>query len=371
MQYAKQMRGRRVYGGQRHFLPLKVNQAGVMPVIFASACSRPAADRHGVRLDLARATSCAWGAWWYMVFDVALIYFFSFFWTSLMFNPAEMADNIKEYGGFIPGIRPGRHTAEFLERVMFHMTLAGATFLAIIAIVPGLARPPGRTRRAASSHLPRRHLDPDRRERRARPRRQAEQPAADAPLRGLHGRRGREGLEGLMRIVLLGRPGCGKGTQAERLARAGGPRPPLDRRPPARGRGRGHAAGQQAKPLMDAGRLVPDDVVIGLVLRAHRERGAAKGFVLDGFPRTSRRPTRSTARWGRRASSSSSTTCSTTRTIVRARSAAAAPTTRSPWSASASRVYRAQTEPLVARYRGAGLLREVDASGSIDEVEPA
>ena len=141
VQYAKLTRGRRVYGGQRHFLPIKVNQAGVMPVIFSSSLL-------AFPNMIGSAAQWPWlveasrpGAWWYTVLDVTLIYFFSYFWTSLMFNPAEMSKNMKEYGSFIPGIRPGRRTAEFLERVMVHVTLAGATFLAVVAIVPAwLAR---------------------------------------------------------------------------------------------------------------------------------------------------------------------------------------------------------------------------------------
>jgi preprotein translocase subunit SecY len=136
VQYAKLMRGRRVYGGQRHFLPIKVNQAGVMPVIFSSSLL-------AVPMLLGGALGVQWlkdvgsrASWWYTVIDVALIYFFSYFWTSLMFNPAEMAKNMKEHGSFIPGIRPGRHTADFLDAVMRSVTLAGATFLAVIALVP-------------------------------------------------------------------------------------------------------------------------------------------------------------------------------------------------------------------------------------------
>ncbi|MCC7140115.1 MAG: preprotein translocase subunit SecY [Planctomycetes bacterium] len=141
VQYAKLMRGRRVYGGQRHFLPIKVNQAGVMPVIFSSSLlAFPAMLGRGLGWT-GLVNSMSYGSWWYTVLDIALIFFFSYFWTSLMFNPAEMSKNMKEGGSFIPGIRPGRHTADFLQRVMVHMTLAGATFLAVIALVPGwLAR---------------------------------------------------------------------------------------------------------------------------------------------------------------------------------------------------------------------------------------
>ena len=141
VQIAKLMRGRRIYGGQKHFLPIKVNQAGVMPVIFSSSLlAFPALLAGGLGWTWLSESTMP-GSWWYTVLDVALIYFFSYFWTSLMFNPAEMSKNMKEQGSFIPGIRPGRNTAEFLERVMVHMTLAGATFLAVIAIVPNwLAR---------------------------------------------------------------------------------------------------------------------------------------------------------------------------------------------------------------------------------------
>ena len=141
VQYAKLTRGRRVYGGQRHFLPIKVNQAGVMPVIFSSSLlAFPGLIGSGLGWVWLQ-NAFGGGSWWYTVCDVGLIYFFSYFWTSLMFNPAEMSKNMKEGGSFIPGIRPGRRTAEFLERVMVHVTLAGATFLAVIATLPSwLAR---------------------------------------------------------------------------------------------------------------------------------------------------------------------------------------------------------------------------------------
>ena len=127
VQYAKLTRGRQVYGGQRHFLPIKVNQAGVMPVIFASALlSFPHAagtsHRAGPLLANAHAARGAGSTRW---LNTVLIFFFSFFWTSLMFNPAEMSKNMKEYGSFIPGIRPGKKTAEFLEKMMIRITPGG------------------------------------------------------------------------------------------------------------------------------------------------------------------------------------------------------------------------------------------------------
>ena len=136
IQQGRQMRGRRVYGGQRHYLPLRVNQAGVMPIIFASVMFiiPTALDKLFGTTFFQRAF--AWGGFWYILFYSALVFVFSFFWTSLMFQPKEIADNLKEYGGFVPGLRPGARTAEFLESVMFKVTLAGATFLVIIAVLP-------------------------------------------------------------------------------------------------------------------------------------------------------------------------------------------------------------------------------------------
>jgi preprotein translocase subunit SecY len=136
VQYAKLTRGRRVYGGQRHFLPIKVNQSGVMPVIFASALlSFPMLLGQALNWQ-ALQNSMMPGSWWYTVLNTVLIFFFTFFWNSLMFNPAEMSKNMKEYGSFVPGIRPGKKTAEFLQSVMSRMSIADATFLSLIAVIP-------------------------------------------------------------------------------------------------------------------------------------------------------------------------------------------------------------------------------------------
>jgi preprotein translocase subunit SecY len=136
VQYAKLTRGRRVYGGQRHYLPIRVNQAGVMPVIFASALlAFPPILLGWIGLE-ALASSMRYGQYLWSLCYVLLTYFFAFFWVALMFNPVEMSKNMKEVGGFIPGIRPGRPTAEHLEKIMNRVTLAGATFLALIAVLP-------------------------------------------------------------------------------------------------------------------------------------------------------------------------------------------------------------------------------------------
>ncbi|MEM8883685.1 MAG: preprotein translocase subunit SecY [Planctomycetota bacterium] len=136
VQYAKLTRGRRVYGGQRHYMPIKVNMAGVMPVIFASALlSFPPMIFNAVGLQ-GLGDALGYGKYLWSMAYIGLTFFFSFFWVALMFNPVEMSKNMKESGSFIPGIRPGRPTAEYLEKIMNRITLAGAFFLALIAVLP-------------------------------------------------------------------------------------------------------------------------------------------------------------------------------------------------------------------------------------------
>ncbi|MBS3820611.1 MAG: preprotein translocase subunit SecY [Planctomycetes bacterium] len=143
IQQAKQTRGRRVYGGQRHYMPLRVNHGGVMPIIFASSLM----IFPGV---LTRWLNSTWhnsftqsllhffenGSWGYTVVYVGMIFFFAYFWTTVQFKPKEMADQLRNMGHFIPGLRPGKRTAEYLERVMERITYCGAAFLAVIAVLP-------------------------------------------------------------------------------------------------------------------------------------------------------------------------------------------------------------------------------------------
>ncbi len=154
-QQAKHVRGMRVYGGQRHYLPLRVNQASIFPIIFAqSLLMLPATLVHGVIQQYQAGgwskegfwysfwgslnDSLQHGAFLYTLLYVVLIFFFSFFWTAITFNPKDMANNMKDYGTFIPGIRPGARTAEYLERIMTRITIPGAVFLSVIAILPDL-----------------------------------------------------------------------------------------------------------------------------------------------------------------------------------------------------------------------------------------
>ena len=139
VQYAKQIKGRKVYGGQSTFLPLRVNQAGVIPIIFASSLllfpATIAQFLHSGGMDIIS----EWlepGNLIYNIIYVALIVFFSYFYTAITFNPIDVADNLKKYGGFVPGIRPGRPTAEYLDRVMTRITLPGSFALAFVAVIP-------------------------------------------------------------------------------------------------------------------------------------------------------------------------------------------------------------------------------------------
>jgi len=144
-QSAKHVRGRRVFGGTRQFLPLRVNQAGVMPIIFASSLLLfpqmlfgylKNAFPHSLWLSQAEASFHRGDSDIYNVLYVLLIYFFCYFWTAITFNPKDMADNLKNYGTFIPGYRPGRRTSDYLEKVMVRITYVGAGFLAVVAIAP-------------------------------------------------------------------------------------------------------------------------------------------------------------------------------------------------------------------------------------------
>jgi preprotein translocase subunit SecY len=146
-QSAKHVRGRRVYGGAKQYLPLRINQAGVMPIIFASSLLMlPPMLFQGLGAVFQspgwRNTMFSLGgifngtSFIYNLLYVVLIYFFCYFWTAITFNPKEMAENLKDYGTFIPGYRPGKRTADYLEKVMVRITYVGAGFLALVAIVP-------------------------------------------------------------------------------------------------------------------------------------------------------------------------------------------------------------------------------------------
>ncbi|HNX53158.1 MAG TPA: preprotein translocase subunit SecY [Pontiellaceae bacterium] len=139
VQYAKRVVGRKVYGGQHTFMPLRVNYAGVMPIIFAQAILMfPEKIFNMMPWAAAKQLGAAlgYGTGLYMVCYGLMILFFSYFWVATQFKPVQIADDLKKYGGYIPGIRPGKSTAEFLDRTMTRITLAGAVFLTGIAVLP-------------------------------------------------------------------------------------------------------------------------------------------------------------------------------------------------------------------------------------------
>ncbi len=145
VQYAKRVVGRKMYGGQNTHIPIKVNQAGVIPVIFSlSILQFPLTITYFTDSTSAftqfitkyLSPSGNPGVWIYSVLNIVLIMFFTYFYTAITFNPQEVADNMKANGGFIPGIRPGRPTVEYLSRVMTRITFVGAIFLAVIATIP-------------------------------------------------------------------------------------------------------------------------------------------------------------------------------------------------------------------------------------------
>jgi preprotein translocase subunit SecY len=146
IQQAKHTRGRRVYGGQKQYLPLRVNHGGVMPIIFAQSLML----FPGYILSKLAGVGTPWlhtiaiwlndefrsGYFLYLVTEAAMIYFFAYFWTTVQFQPKEMANQLRDYGSFIPGLRPGKRTSDYLEKVMMRITYVGAAFLCVIAVVP-------------------------------------------------------------------------------------------------------------------------------------------------------------------------------------------------------------------------------------------
>jgi preprotein translocase subunit SecY len=139
VQYAKRVVGRRMYGGSSTHIPLKVNTAGVIPVIFASSIlAFPAtiAQAFPGRFSEALTTQLNFGMPLYNLLYVAGIIFFTYFYTAIVFNPDDVAENMRKYGGFVPGIRPGKRTAEYIDSILAKITLAGAIYLALIALLP-------------------------------------------------------------------------------------------------------------------------------------------------------------------------------------------------------------------------------------------
>ncbi len=139
VQYAKRVVGRRMYGGQSTHLPMKVNTAGVIPVIFASSVIMfPQTITQFITHPWAQAVTAAltWGHPVYTILYAASIIFFCYFYTAIIFNPVDVADNMRKYGGFVPGIRPGKRTAEYIDGILTRLTFIGAVYLTLVSLLP-------------------------------------------------------------------------------------------------------------------------------------------------------------------------------------------------------------------------------------------
>ena len=145
VQYAKQIKGRKMYGGQSTYIPIRVNSTGVMPIIFAMSLLSFPQLIISIFVDTSTSSFYQWyskwlgtGSWLYIILVGLLITFFAYFWTQVTFNTEDISKNIQQNGGFIPGIRPGKPTAEYLKKISNRITLFGALFLSVIAIIPSL-----------------------------------------------------------------------------------------------------------------------------------------------------------------------------------------------------------------------------------------
>jgi preprotein translocase subunit SecY len=139
IQYAKRMIGRQMYGGQRSHLPLKINISGVIPPIFASSIMMfPATIGGFIKIDWVQevTSKLAWGSPLHTLLYVALIVFFCFFYTAVTFNPIDVSENLKKHGGFVPGVRPGKKTAEFIDKIITRLTVIGAIYVSLVCVLP-------------------------------------------------------------------------------------------------------------------------------------------------------------------------------------------------------------------------------------------
>ena len=235
IQYAKRMVGRRMTAGGSTYLPLRVNMAGVIPIIFAAAILAfppTMAQYFPATRDFVNEHFQP-GDWIYLLIEGVMIVIFTYFYTAVQFNPVDQADNLRRYGGYIPGIRPGPPTAMYLDRVLSRLTLPGSLFLAAVAVLPSLFIAYGGFSQASAGALGGTSvliavgvaLDTMR------------QMESQMMMRSYEGFLEVGGAPRVVRILILGPQGSGKGTQAKRIAAGARHSARRDRRhPPARSR---------------------------------------------------------------------------------------------------------------------------------------
>ena len=278
IQYAKRMVGRRMTTGGSTYMPLRVNMAGVIPIIFAAAImafpptiAQYFPQTQGFINEHFLPTGVP-----YMVLQGVLIVVFTYFYTAVQFNPVDQADNLRKYGGYIPGIRPGPPTAQYLDRVLTRLTLPGSIYLALIATLPTLFIRYGGFSQATAGALGGTSiliavgvaLDTMRQ--------------MESQMMARHLRR----LPQVMNVLLLGPQGSGKGTQAKLIASDYG-LPHIATGDMLRAAiAADSELGRRVKPILESGQLVPDDLMVQLIRERLSEPDASDGFVLDGFPRT-------------------------------------------------------------------------------------
>ena len=367
VQYARRMVGRKMFGGTSTYIPLKVNQAGVIPVIFASSLLYLPA------LASQFNQTAPWSAWvnrnfvrgdhpYYMITYFLLIVFFTYFYVAITFNPNEVADNMKKYGGFVPGIRAGKPTEDYLGYVLSRITFPGSLYLGLVALVPLIAL----VLVQANQNFPvRRDLAADHGGCGARHRQTDREPASAAALRR---------VPSLMRLLFVGPPGAGKGTQAAIVADQYAI-PQISTGDIFRANvSAGTDLGLKAQGFMDAGEYVPDEVTNEMVRSRLGEPDTTNGFLLDGFPRTADQVDALDAILDEAGTPLDAVLVLEvdleeliSRLLERAKTSGRSDDTEEVIRRR-QEVYFAQTQPVLDLYSARGLLVRVDGSGSVTEV---
>ena len=279
IQYAKRQVGRRMTAGGSTYLPMRVNMAGVIPIIFAAAVMAfpPTIGQFFPSTQAWINTHFTPSNWTYLTIEAFLIIVFTYFYTAVQFNPIDQADNLRKYGGYIPGIRPGPPTAQYLDRVLSRLTLPGSLYLAAVAVLPTFLIQFFNFSQSTSTFLGGTSLA-DHRRRRARHDAPDGVADDDALLRRLP-------QISVVNVLLLGPQGSGKGTQAKLIAKTYGI-PQVATGDMARElKELDTPLGHEVKEIYDRGELLSDDLIVRMI-RDRLSRGdTIPGFILDGFPR--------------------------------------------------------------------------------------